>query len=325
MNRLIFILGLLYLIDINYAFAAEQGSVKLLFVGDIMLDDGPGRSIANGQDPFRHVDTLLKSADFRIGNLECPIATTGAALGNKIFTFRAHPSVLPLLKGRFDALSVANNHAGDYGKDAFVETLNLLEQTGLRPFGGGRNLSAAHAPLWLERNGLRIALLGYNEFKPRSFEAGSNWPGIAWSEDSQVVTDIRAARQSGADLVIPFMHWGWEREPKPTARQRQLAHTMINAGADIVIGGHPHITQGAEYYQGKPIIYSLGNFVFDSFTTPATRTGWVLRLTVDRQGVTKWDTVAVMVDDDGTPAPIVGAKTPCGIRGSQHIQTCQDR
>jgi poly-gamma-glutamate capsule biosynthesis protein CapA/YwtB (metallophosphatase superfamily) len=94
------------------------------------------------------------------------------------------------------------------------------------------NLEQAHRPLWIERRGLRIAVLAYNEFKPRSFEAGADWPGIAWSEDSQVVADIRAARAAGADLVIPFMHWGWERERQASARQRQLARLMIDAGAD---------------------------------------------------------------------------------------------
>lgn len=108
----------------------------------------------------------------------------------------------------------------------------------------------------LRAKGLRIAVLSYNEYKPRSFEAGPESPGIAWSEDSQVVSDIRAARAAGADLVIPFMHWGWEREPAPDERQRQLAHRMIDAGADVVVGGHPHVTQGAEYYRGKLIVYN---------------------------------------------------------------------
>lgn len=133
-----------------------------------------------------------------------------------------------------------------------MKTLTLLEHNGLPYFDGGRDLAAAHAPLWIERKGLRIALLlGHNEFKPRSFEAGPDWPGIAWSEDSKVVADIRVARAAGADLVIPFRHWGWERELQPGERQRQLARTMIDAGADMVIGGHPHVTQGAEYYRGK--------------------------------------------------------------------------
>ena len=121
------------------------------------------------------------------------------------------------------------------------------------------------------KNGLRIAILGYNEYKPRSFEAGPNWPGVAWSEDSHVLRDIAAARAAGADIVIPFMHWGWERERQPSARQRRLARLMIDAGADAVVGGHPHVTQGDESYAGKPIIYSLGNFVFDGFDTGPSR------------------------------------------------------
>jgi poly-gamma-glutamate synthesis protein (capsule biosynthesis protein) len=298
--------------------------VRLVFAGDVMLDDGPGRTVQAGGDPLAAFTAVLTEADFTIGNLECPIATGGKALDNKVITFRAHPRVLNVLKGRFDAMAVSNNHAGDYGKGAFVETLKALEQTGIRPFGGGRNLATAHAPLWIEKKGLRIAVLGYNEYKPRSFEAGPDWPGLAWSEDSQVVADIRAARAAGADIVIPFMHWGWEREPQPDERQRQLARTMIDAGADAVVGGHPHVTQGAEYYRGKPIIYSLGNFVFDGFESPDTRLGWVLRLAVDRSGVLEWDTVAAQMDAQGTPRPVPGAETPCGKAGDVAVRQCRN-
>jgi len=285
------------------ALSAHAQSVKLIFVGDIMLDDGPGMAIAAGRDPLAPFAALLAEADYRIGNLECPIATVGQPMDSKIHNFRAHPRVLSVLKGRFDALAVSNNHSGDYGQAAFLETLDHLKQTGIASFGGGRNLTEAHAPLWIEKNGLRIAVLGYNEFKPRSFEAGPDWPGIAWSEDSHVLADIRAARAAGADVVIPFMHWGWENEPAPDARQRQLARLMIDAGAAAVVGGHPHVTQGSEIYRGKPIIYSLGNFVFDGFDTPEGKLGWLLRLNVDRSGVVSWETVEAQIDAEGTPHP----------------------
>jgi poly-gamma-glutamate synthesis protein (capsule biosynthesis protein) len=297
-------------------------SVKLIFVGDIMLDDGPGKAIAAGRDPLAPFAALLAEADYRIGNLECPIATVGQPMDSKIYNFRADPRVLSVLKGRFDALAVSNNHSGDYGQAAFLETLDFLKQTGITSFGGGRDLSEAHAPLWIEKNGLRIAVLGYNEFKPRSFEAGPNWPGIAWSEDSHVVADIRAARAAGADLVIPFMHWGWENEPAPDERQRHLARLMIDVGADAVVGGHPHVTQGSEIYRGKPIIYSLGNFVFDGFDTPAGKLGWLLQLNVDRSGVLSWETRAALMDDEGTPHPAPGAKTPCGKAGDSVPGLC---
>jgi len=294
--------------------SVQAEPVRLVFAGDIMLDDGPGRVVASGRDPLARFAAVLRDADFAIGNLETPIATTGKALENKIVTFRAEPGVVPVLKAHFDALSVANNHSGDYGKTAFLETLQHLEGAGIRYFGGGRNLAEAHAPLWIETKGLRIAVLGYDEFKPRSFEAGVNTPGVAWSEDDQVVRDIRAARKAGADLVIPFMHWGWERETEPCDRQRILARRMIDAGAALVVGGHPHVTQGAEYYRGRLIVYSLGNFVFDGFDYPEAERGWLLRLTLDRDGLVGWDTLAAQMDDEGVPQPVSGAKTPCGDR-----------
>ena len=306
----------LLLLALLFSFAsAHAEALRLVLVGDIMLDDGPGRLIARGGDPLAPFARELADADYTIGNLECPVATVGKPLESKIFAFRADPRVVDRLKGRFDALAVANNHSGDYGKAAFLETLTHLDSAGIRHFGGGLDLASAHEPLWIEQKGLRIAVLSYNEFKPRSFEAGPNWPGIAWSEDSQVLSDIRAARAAGADLVIPFMHWGWELEPAPGERQRQLARTMIDAGADVVVGGHPHITQGAEYYRGKLIVYSLGNFVFDGFETPAAKRGWLLRLTLDQRGLLAWDTLAAQMDEEGTPHPVPGARTPCGAAG----------
>jgi hypothetical protein len=303
---------------------AESASLKLIFAGDIMLDEGPGRLIENGGDPLAPFATILNAADYRIGNLECPIATSGIPFDNKVFSFRASPQVLPILQSRFDAVSLANNHAGDYGHAAFSETMQHLASAGIAYFGGGRDLAAAHKPLWIERKGLKIAVLGYNEFKPRSFEAGSNWPGVAWSEDDQVITDIRAAQAAGADLVIPFMHWGWENEPQPSQRQQQLAHKMIDAGAALVVGGHPHLTQGSEIYKGKPIIYSLGNFVFDGFDNPEGKRGWLLRLSLDKTGVVFWDTLAAEIDADGTPHPLSGAFTPCGRANDELISECQN-
>lgn len=313
---------LLVLSTLFFLATAQADPVRLVFVGDVMLDDGPGRAVALGRDPLAPFAAQLRDADFTIGNLECPIATVGKPLDNKIFSFRADPRVVPLLKGRFDALAVANNHSGDYGKAAFLETLSHLDHAGIAHFGGGRDLASAHAPLWIERQGLRIAVLGYDEFKPRSFEAGADYPGIAWSEDSQVIGDIRAARAAGADLVIPFMHWGWEREPDPSERQRQLARLMIDAGADVVVGGHPHVTQGAEYYRGKLIVYSLGNFVFDGFDLPAAKRGWLLRLTLDGKGLLAWETRAAQMDEEGTPYPVPGELTPCGKAGDLTIRMC---
>jgi poly-gamma-glutamate capsule biosynthesis protein CapA/YwtB (metallophosphatase superfamily) len=305
------------------AHAASSGDASLIFVGDIMVAETPGELIARGEDPFQPFAALLSSHDVRIGNLECVVATTGTA-EEKPYTFRADPRTLPVLKRHFDAVSLANNHSGDFGKAAFAEQLALMDTAGLPYFGGGRDATAAHAPWIVERNGVRIALLGYVEFKPRSFEADASRPGVAWSgEDDDVIEDIIAARRvHRADIVIPFMHWGWEDEPDPSPRLRAFARRMIDAGADMVVGGHPHVTQGAEYYRGKPIIYSLGNFLFNGFDTPATTTGWVLSARVDRTGVVDWRTHVARLDANGVPHPDPTASSPCASPDRKTINQC---
>ena len=302
--------------------AASTPPVTLVFAGDMVLDDAAGALIERGGDPFAAFASVLKNADIRLGNLECVVATTGSA-GDKNFTFRAHPRSLPVLQRHFDAVALANNHSGDYGREAFAEMLGLLKAVGLAQFGGGHNLAEAHTPLILERKGLRIALLGYNEFMPRSFEADHNAAGSAWSEDEHVVADIKAARSvHKADLVIPVMHWGWENELTANARQRQLARTMIDAGADAVIGGHPHVTQDIEHYKDRPIVYSVGNFVMKETDNANQRLGWVLRLQLDKGGVVAFDTVVAQIDMDGLPSPKPAVTSPCWQRGQADVGQC---
>ena len=151
---------------------------------------------------------------------------------------------------------------------------------------------------------------------------------MAWSEDSEVLSDIRAARKAGAHIVIPFMHWGWENRHTPSLRQRMLARRMIDAGASLVVGGHPHVIQDAELYRGKLIVYSLGNFVFDGFTRPENNTGWILRLDVDRHGPLTWRIDVVRIDAKGIPHPTgkpgacwragMSAAAPCGENTPTH-------
>ncbi|AFL72137.1 CapA family protein [Thiocystis violascens] len=303
-----------------------EPTVTLAIVGDLMLDETPGEAIRSGRDPFASFAAILDSADIRVGNLECVVATRGEVEPGKPYTFRAHPRVLQPLKRHFDAVSLANNHSGDFGPVAFGEMLDLLGQAGIGWFGGGSDLSRAHRPLVIERHGLRIALLGYNEFLPRSFEADYDKPGIAWSEDEQVQLDIAKAREVfQADLVIPIMHWGWEHETAASPRQRQLARLMIDAGADAVVGGHPHVTQDIEQYRGKPVIYSLGNFVFNGFTEAINTTGWLLRLDLDRAGVRRWRIVIAHLDAEGIPHPAPSPEEVCWERGQENPLPCGNR
>jgi poly-gamma-glutamate synthesis protein (capsule biosynthesis protein) len=280
-----------------------QGPLSLVVVGDIMLEDGPMDAMRKGQDPFAGFASLFAGADIRIGNLECVVATTGSPEDDKPNVFRVHPRALKYIKRHFDAVGLANNHSGDFGPQAFAQMLGLLKHNQIGVYGGGMNLSEAHTPWIIERKGVRVAILGYDEFQPRSFEADTDRPGVAWSEDSQVLRDIRAARTvHKADVVIPVMHWGWE-DPIANDRQRQLARLMIDAGADAVIGGHPHQLQDTERYKGKPIFYSLGNFVFDGFTLPINYLGWALRMELDKTGVQNIKVHVSHIGPTGLPKP----------------------
>lgn len=280
---------------------AEANPITMVFVGDIMLDETPGLYIKQGKDPFNSFASILDSADITIGNLECAVGTSGKK-EDKPFTFMANPRVIPVLKKHFSGVSLANNHSFDYGTKPFDQMLDLFDNSGLRYFGGGRNINAAHQPAMFEVNGKRVAVLGYNEFFPRSFEALDDRPGIAWSEDDYVVYDIKQAKEKHqADYVIVFPHWGIEHEKIASSRQVALAHLMIDNGADAVIGGHPHVTQNTETYKGKPIFYSLGNFVFNGFDDDDSNTGWVVRLTLENNQPIKSETFVAKLDKNGIP------------------------
>jgi len=285
--------------------AAPPAPVRIVFAGDIMLDGGPGHIVTNGGDPFAPVASMLKDAELTVGNLECAITREGHAV-DKPYTFKGTRQALPLLKKYFSAVSLANNHSGDWGPRGFADELTLLHDAGIPYFGGGANAREAHTPLVLTANGRRIALLGYNDFPPKSFAAKRNRPGTAWLVEKDVVRDIRAARQQ-ADLVVLFLHWGEELEETPLPAQQALARRLIDAGADAIIGGHPHVTQTIDWYRDKPIVYSLGNFVFDYFPTdPPVWKGWIVRLTFGAAGAPKLEKFTVELDPAGVPHPVPG-------------------
>ena len=161
-----------------------------------MLDGGPGHAITNGRDPFAEFASLLRGADVAVCNLECVLARGGRQV-LKPYTFRGPTQAVPLLKQYFTAVSVANNHTGDFGPEAVAGQLTMFDEAHLPCFGGGRDSREARRPLILERKGLRIAPLGRNGFPPKSFAAGEKRPGVAWINDDDVVADVRAARATG--------------------------------------------------------------------------------------------------------------------------------
>lgn len=294
---------------------ADPRQVTIAFTGDIMLTRIPGEYLASGEDPFAGVADALTAADLTIGNLECVVATVGEPVP-KWWNFRCHPRVVPVLARYFDAVSVANNHSGDYGKEAFAEQLQILKEGGLPYFGGGMNFAEAHQPLILERNGLKVAILGYNNVELRSYEAGPDTPGLAWIELDQLAADVQAARAQ-ADIVVVYPHWGYDYMPWHAEDQAEIARVAIDAGADLVVGNHPHVTQPVELYNGRLIAYSLGNFVFDDFVDvgpelqEAARTSWVLTVTVGKDGIRHWETRVARTDDRGFPQWVEGVASPC--------------
>ena len=281
-----------------------SAGMSIVFVGDIMLDGGPGHVISTGRDPFAACSQLLADADYSVGNLECVLGKGGERV-LKRYSFQAAPDAPRFLKKHFSAVSLANNHSSDFGPEGLVEQLRILADSRVASFGAGRTLAEARQPLVLERHGFKVALLGYNGFRALTTAATADRAGSAPLEEAQVLEDIRAAR-ARADAVVPFVHWGPENTPQPRPAQVRLARTMVDAGAAAVIGCHPHVTQTVEMVRGVPIIYSLGNFAFDYFPgDPPEWTGWVVKLTFRPGQTVDLAMHSVKLDGSGIPHPVV--------------------
>lgn len=182
-----------------------------------------------------------------------------------------------------DIVTVANNHALDYGTDALLDTCDTLDSAGILHVGSGKNLEEAKQPQIIEKNGKKIGFLGASRVFPTGgWAAGSSHPGMFSAYDTaSVVQEIQKVKKE-CDYLVVYVHWGIERNTQPEAYQREMGHQYIDAGADLVVGSHPHVLQGIELYHGKWILYSLGNFVFGS-SIPETM---LVQVSVDAQGET---------------------------------------
>ena len=278
--------------------------VTLDAVGDLMLGRTVGEQVlAQGpQVVFAGVQSILDSADVRVGNLECAL-TDRSTSEHKTYTLQAPPEAAQALSlGKFDVVSLANNHAMDYGYQGLSDTQSYLSQYNIATIGAGANISQAHSPVILERNGLRLAFLAYVDvpvemdgFDAHDWTATASRPGIAWADPDQITSDVNAARRV-ADVVIVFLHSGWENRTLISPDQRTEAHAAIDAGAALVIGSHPHILQSIERYHGGLIAYSLGNFVFDNYRGISNAT-IILRVVLTRQGVQRHDYIPVLIEN----------------------------
>jgi hypothetical protein len=250
----------------------DSSSVVLRFAGDVLL--GGHYERAAGDDPGMafHGFTLFQHADASIVNLENPVTTRGTMIP-KTFNFRMHPRFLEGLKAAgITAVSLANNHLSDYGTVGLEDTFHWLDSAGIKYFGAGRNSAEAHAPYLFRKGHHLVATFGYyggREAPP----AGKRSGGVAQRDLRLARQDIRLAREAGATYIVVILHWGTELADTPDASQRTFAHALIDAGADAVIGHHPHVLQGIERYRKGVVAYSLGNLVFGGNSRSSYDTG----------------------------------------------------
>jgi len=276
-------------------FLKEQSKeITLLFVGDIMLARGIAKQIKKYQDPrypFLKIASTTQSVNLTFGNLEGPISSRGKNQGS-IYSFRAKPEVIEGLKfAGFDILSLANNHILDWGKQALEDTITTLNNNSIKTIGAGRNYQEANKPVIIDFNIVKIAFLAYTNLYPNSFKAINDSAGISDFDINQIKKEIWRIKNSSshseqaADIVIISFHWGDEYQIHSNKIQQNIAHALIDAGADLIIGHHPHSVQEIESYRNGWIAYSLGNFIFDQNFSKETQQGLILKVKIQNKKI----------------------------------------
>lgn len=247
----------------------ENQAIELVFAGDVLLSDhvlaayekSGGISGVVGPGFLEEI----RQADIFMVNQEFPFSVRGEQAPDKQYTFRLPPEKVSLFQEMgIDIVTLANNHALDFGTEALLDTCKTLDDAGILRVGAG---TMEEAERWqtIEAGGKKIGFLGATRVIPVADWAATAYnPGmLATYDPTRLLEKIKEAKAVN-DYVVVYVHWGVEREEFPKDYQRTLGRQYIDAGADLVIGSHPHVLQGIEYYQGKPIVYSLGNFVFGS-------------------------------------------------------------
>lgn len=267
---------------------APQDSVIFIAVGDIM----PSRNVAvqlkkyGGKYAFEKTQDILKTGNLVFGNLESPLLP-GREIKTGEMLFRADPQFVTALRdANFSVVSLANNHTPNFGEKGLTSTRDALDKAGIGFAGAGQNKEQAFAPYIITKNNIRFAFLAYNDpsVVPETYCASKLLSGTACMDIEQMKEDVSLAKQN-ADIVIVSLHAGDEYKPTPNEIQKTFAHAAVDAGADIVIGHHPHVVQTAEIYHSKYIFYSLGNFVFDQMWSTATRQGIMVKFLISKQSV----------------------------------------
>ena len=257
----------------------DKDTVTIGFAGDILFDE----NYAVGEAFKKHGDSVrgvfgkrllseMKNVDVMLVNNEFPYSTGGEPTPDKTYTFRARPETTKVLKEMgVDMVSLANNHAYDYGEQALVDSFDALKNAGVIYGGAGRNIEEASHPIYyFTENGMKIAIICATQIErlsnPDTKEATETSPGVFRCLDDSLLLDrIREARAKNAYVVV-FIHWGTESTTEIDYLQRDQAVEIADAGANLIIGSHPHVLQPIDYVKGVPVVYSLGNYIFTSKT-----------------------------------------------------------
>jgi poly-gamma-glutamate capsule biosynthesis protein CapA/YwtB (metallophosphatase superfamily) len=284
-----------------------KNETEVIFVGDIMLDRGVKYQIlkqgGNWQWPFLKVADEFKKADLVFGNLEGPISDKGTKAGS-IYSFRDDPRVISgLTLAGFDVLSVANNHAFDYTREAIEDTFLRLKEAGIDYVGGGLNATEAATPIVTEVDGVKFGFLAYTNLCPLSWRANKEKAGVncVSSADIEKIKKEIAQAKKQAEIVIVSVHAGEEYSQELNWFQVEFSKAAIDAGADIVIGHHPHVVQKYEIYKNKYIFYSLGNFVFDQSFSTSTMEGLMVKMIISEGKIKDVTSTAIKINSEFQP------------------------
>jgi len=249
----------------------NKNQITILAFGDMMLDRevfNLTKKSGSYDYPFLKMDLFMRGVDFRLANLEGPITNfTSVAEKNNILKFTFSPLFIKPMKERFEIFNLANNHTSNFGNQGLAETRDFLLKSGIEYFGDPNN-SSEHLSKIFKKNGIKIGFIGFND--------------LIDGNVLEVQEEIRRMKTQ-SDFVIIYIHWGNEYQIYPSQRQKQKARIFIDAGADLIIGSHPHVIQPMEVYKSKAIFYSLGNFVFDQYFSEATKEGLSIAILLEKQ------------------------------------------